>query len=94
MLFKKDPLILIFCAVYFIVCYAIAATWYFSGYFSVINVFFDTDPSFNIASFSHGSWGRHAVSHPLIEIFAAPIRILEVVFSSLGLVSDRLFLES
>ena len=86
---KNLNLVLFFSFAYFISCYAISISWYYSGYFDVYDILFDTDPNENLKSFAHG-WGRHAVSHAFLELFSIPIRIIEFAFSSLGIISNRI----
>ncbi|MCG8566477.1 MAG: hypothetical protein MI747_15480 [Desulfobacterales bacterium] len=86
---KNTPIYLTIYILYFLGCYGLAMAWYNKGFFSVYNIFFDTDPNTTLQSFAH-AWGRHAVSHPIIELFAIPIRILEIIVSRLGFISDRI----
>jgi hypothetical protein len=81
--------VLLFSFVYCLLCYSLAIHWYDKGYFSVYDIFFDTDPSSNLGSFAHG-WGRHAISHAFLELFSIPIRIIEMIYSNLFVVTDRL----
>jgi hypothetical protein len=82
-------LVLFFSFVYFISCYAISISWYYSGYFDVYNIFFDTDPNNNLSLFAHGR-GIHTVRHAFLELFSVTIRIIEFAFSSLSTISHRL----
>ncbi len=75
-------------AAYFSVSFIVSLYWYQSGYFSVLDIFFDADPITNLASIAH-AWGRHVVTHALLELFSIPIRAIEYIFSSVNLVSDK-----
>lgn len=86
---RNFKLVLLFSFVYCLLCYSLAINWYETGYFSVFNIFFDTDPSSNLASFAHG-WGRHARIHAFLELFSIPIRIIEMVYSFFFAIADRL----
>lgn len=66
---------------YFVFSYMISVYWYKIGYFSVVDIFFDTDPASNIKSLAHGV-GRNALSHAFLEFFTVPVRILEFLFAS------------
>lgn len=74
--------ILFFSFLYFISCYAISISWYYSGYFNVYNIFFDSDPNTNLASFAHGH-GRSVLTHAYLDLFSLPVRAIEWLFSNL-----------
>ncbi len=84
---KKSQFIALYSIIYFSFCYLFAYVWYSNGYFSIFDVFFDTDPNVNLMGFAHG-WGRHAISHPFLEVFAILPRILGIVLSKLDLIND------
>ena len=86
---KKNIPLLFGCLIYFLFCYFISINWYLKGYFSVYDIFFDTDPNTNLASFAHG-WGRHAISHPFLEIFTLPIRTIEFIISKFYLSFNKI----
>jgi len=81
--------VFLFSFVYCLLCYFLAIQWYEKGYFSVYNIFFDTDANTNLSSISHG-WGRHSITHAFLEIFSIPVRIVEFIYSIMFLVTDRL----
>lgn len=85
---RNSIIVAVFSVIYFSLCYTLTISWYRSGYLGVYNIFFDADPSANLDSLAHG-WGRHAVAHAFLEIFALPIRVLEVIIFRLGLISNR-----
>lgn len=69
----------LFLFAYFLICYATALYWYESGYFSVSDIFFDSDPDTNLASFAHGV-GRNSLTHALQELIFYPIKGIEVIY--------------
>jgi hypothetical protein len=81
--------VLLFSFIYCLLCYSLAIHWYETGYFDVFDILFDTDPNTNLPSLAHGR-GRHAISHVFLEWFTIPIRIIEMIYSSLFVVADRL----
>ena len=86
---RNFQFILLFSFIYFLLCYSLAIDWYENSYFSVLDIFFDSDPNFNLNSFSHG-WGRRAITHPLLEFLTVPVRIVEIIYSSFFVITDRL----
>jgi len=86
---RNFKFVLLFSFIYCLLCYSLAIHWYEKDYFSVYDIFFDTDASSNLSSMSHG-WGRHAITHAFLEIFSIPIRIIEMIYSNLFVVTDRL----
>jgi len=86
---RNYKFVLLFSFIYCLLCYSLAVHWHDKGYFLVFDIFFDTDPNSNLASFAHG-WGRHAISHSFLELFSIPIRIIEMIYSNLFMVADRL----
>lgn len=87
-MFKSNQIILTYSLLYFICAFLLSIYWFNNGYFNVFNIFFDTDPSSNLNSFAHG-WGRHAISHALIEIIAIPIRAVALLMYETGLINDQ-----
>jgi hypothetical protein len=85
---KYFRFVLFFCLFYFLLGYFLAITWYESQYFSVVDIFFQSNPSINLKSFSHG-WGGHAISHPFLEFFTVPVRAVEFVCSLFFDITDR-----
>ena len=86
---REYKFVFLFNIFYFLLCYAIAIYLNEKGYFLVFDIFFDTDPTSNLNSIAHG-WGRHAISHAFLELFSIPIRIIEMIYSSFFMVSNRL----
>ena len=85
---KYFRFVLFFCLFYFLLGYFLAITWYESQYFSVVDIFFESNPSIILKSFSHG-WGGHAISHPFLEFFTVPVRAVEFVCSLFFDITDR-----
>ena len=79
-----------FCSLYFTLALCMAVFWYNKGFFQVYDIFFDADPNTSLDSFAHGTWGRHAFSHAFMELFAIPVRVIEMIFLQTGIVYDRL----
>ena len=85
---KYFKFVLFFSLIYFLSGYFLAITWYESQYFSVVDIFFESNPSINLKSLSHG-WGGHAISHPFLEFFTVPVRVIEFVYSLFFDITDR-----
>ena len=84
---RNLKILLFFSLLYFLTCYAIAHHWYVSGYFSVYDVFFDTDPNKNISVFAHG-WARDTLIHPILKLFSIVTRLIEHIISSVFYISE------
>ena len=84
---RNLKILLFFSLLYFLTCYAIAHHWYVSGYFSVYDVFFDTDPHKNISVFAHG-WERDTLIHPILKLFSIVTRLIEHIISSVFYISE------
>ena len=87
---EKQLHIRVFCSLYFTFALFMAVSWYNKGFLQFYNIFFDADPNTALASFAHGTWGRHAVTHAFMELFAIPVRVIEMIFLQTGVVYDRL----
>ncbi len=86
----------LFLTAYFLVAYATAVMWTYSGYFSAYDVLFDADPNTNLKSFTNG-WvgGRNARTHPLIEFLALPSQLIgpsiyALAHDSLAAIAEKL----
>jgi hypothetical protein len=78
-------------ASYFVACYAVALHWYDLGIFSRNDLLFSADPNTNLKSLANGwGWGRNALSHPLLEYFAALPRLGAEVFAFTFKIDDKL----
>lgn len=84
---RNLKILLFFSLQYFLTCCAIVYHWYVSGYFSVYDVFFDTDPDKNTAVFAHG-WQRDTPIHPILKLFSIVIRSIEHIISRVFYISD------
>jgi Family of unknown function (DUF6080) len=85
---RNFKFVLLFSFIYCLLCYSLAIHWYEKGYFSVYDIFFDTDANTVLTSMSHGR-GRHAITHAFLDLFSIPIRIIEMTCSNLFVVTDR-----
>ena len=79
--------VLLFSIFYFIASYLVAIHWYIKLYFSVNNIFFDTDPQTSLGSIASG-WGRNAYTHAFLELFSFPIRFIENVVNFFMSIED------
>lgn len=87
---KERILFSIFLITYFVILYALSISWWKNGYYEANDIFFASDPRANLRSFAHGwNWGRAAFSHPLIEFFAVPIRLMDIISFKIGLIENR-----
>ena len=84
---KKLNLTFVISLIYFLACYALASHWYFSQYFEVYDIFFDTDPVTTLRSFESGG-GRQTYIHAFLELFAIPIRACEYILSKFFVLLD------
>ena len=85
---KYFKFVLFFSLIYFLSGYFLAITWYESKFFSVVDIFFESNPSTNLNSLSHG-WGGHAITHPFLNFFTVPVRVVEFVYSLFFDITDR-----
>lgn len=86
---KYEKIFILYLLCYFVCSYIMAYYFYNKGFFSLYDIFFDADPCANLNSIAHG-WGRHAISHPILEILSLPIRTIELIFYKLNFISDRI----